>query len=191
MALVVKSFRVSGTPGEDGCYAEIIAREGGLISWIFALLQIDPTWSLRVMFDKVVYEANSLTGFRQVILPIHSVSSVYFGTSKPWRLALLVFLIFLVLAFVAAEEGSTTGVVLFVLLGVLGAVLVFILNRQLCIGVTEGTGAHYELLLKRSVIENQEISEERLAEVASLFTAIMDAHKSVLLGGPHTPAGRP
>lgn len=180
MALVVKSFKVSGTPGEDGCYAEIVARQSGFFSWLFALLGLDPTWSLRVLFDKVVYESSSITGFRRVILPIHSISSVYFGTSRPWQQALLAFLVFVGLAFVAAEAGSSTWVVLLVLLGVISAILIFIFNRQLCIGVTETTGDDYELLLKRSVIENQEITEERLAEIASLFTAILDAHKSVL-----------
>ena len=48
--------------------------------------------------------------------------------------------------------------------------------------MTENTGDDYELLLKRSVIENQEITEDRLAEIATLFTAILDAHKSVLAG---------
>jgi len=182
MALVVKSFKVSGTPSEDGCYAEITARESGLISWIFALLQLDPTWSLKILFDKVVYEANSITGFRQVILPIHSVSSVYFGTSKPWKLALTVFILFIGAAYVAAEAGSVFWTVLLVLLGVAAAALIFILNRELCIGVTEGTGDNYEMLLKRSVIENQEITEDRLAEIATLFIAILDAHKSVLAG---------
>ena len=182
MALVVKSFKVSGTPGEGGCYAEITARESGLISWIFALLQLDPTWSLKILFDKVVYESNSITGFRRVILPIHSVSSVYFGTSKPWKLALTVFILFIGAAYVAAEVGSVFWTMLLVLLGVAAAALIFILKRELCIGVTENTGDDYELLLKRSVIENQEITEDRLAEIATLFTAILDAHKSVLAG---------
>jgi hypothetical protein len=97
-------------------------------------------------------------------------------------LALTVFILFIGAAYVAAEAGSVFWTVLLVLLGVAAAALIFILKRELCIGVTENTGDDYELLLKRSVIENQEITEDRLAEIATLFTAILDAHKSVLAG---------
>jgi hypothetical protein len=62
--------------------------------------------------------------------------------------------------------------------GIVIAVLVFILNRELTIGVNEVTDTPYEMTLKRSIIEGQEISEQKLEEITQIFTAILDAHKA-------------
>ena len=59
----------------------------------------------------------------------------------------------------------------FGLAGVVVAVLIFVLGRERSIGFTEMTGDDYALRLKRSVIEGQEISEERLAEIAAIMSA--------------------
>jgi len=180
MALVVKRFFVSNVPREDGAYVDILARESGLLAWLFALLKLDPNYSLTVLFDKIHYESSSIRGFTRVILPIQSVSSIYFGTARPWAKALAWFLLFVSLAYAAAQFGQTLAVALLVLVGVLASILVFIFNRELLIGVTEHTGADYELKVKRSAIEGQEISEERLAEIARIFMALVDAHKSAV-----------
>ena len=76
------------------------------------------------------------------------------------------------------ELGETTWVVVSVLVGLMVAILVYILNRELTIGVTEVTDTTYPLVLKRSVIEGQEISEAKLAEISQIFVALLDAHKA-------------
>jgi hypothetical protein len=55
--------------------------------------------------------------------------------------------------------------------------LVFVLGRVRSIGFTEVTGTKYNLRLKRSVIEGQEISEENLAEITAIILALLDVHK--------------
>jgi len=62
--------------------------------------------------------------------------------------------------------------------GVVIAILLFILNRELTIGVKEVTDTSYDMTLKRSIIEGQEISEAKLEEITQIFTAILDAHKA-------------
>ncbi len=176
-ALVVKKFFVSPSPRDDGVYVEIIGRQSGLIAWLFALLKIDPTLEMRVRHDKVEYMAASFSGFERVILPIHSVSSVFFGVVRPWLKALTWLLVFLAGAYAGAEAGSTGAVIGLTLAGVVVAVLIFVLGRERSIGFTEMTGDDYALRLKRSVIEGQEISEERLAEIAAIIIALLDAHK--------------
>ena len=52
--------------------------------------------------------------------------------------------------------------------------MIFVLGRERSIGFTEMTGDDYALRLKRSVIEGQEISEERLAEIAAIIIALLD-----------------
>jgi hypothetical protein len=175
--LVVKKFFVNPEPRDDGVYVEIIGRESGLISWFFALLKIDPTLEMRVRYDKVEYMSASFSGFNRVVLPIHSVSSVFFGVLRPWLKALSWLFIFLLGAYAAAEAGSTAAVIGLTTVGVVVAVLVFILGRVRSIGFTEMTGTKYNLRLKRSIIEGQEISEESLAEIAAITLALLDVHK--------------
>ena len=87
-------------------------------------------------------------------------------------------MLFFFAAYAAGSAGSTMWALILVLLGVVVAALVFILNRELCVGVNEVTSSTYELNIKRSIIEGQEISEEKLAEISQIFTALLDAHKS-------------
>jgi len=178
MALVVKKFFVSNEPREDGVYVEILARQSGFFSWIFALFGFDPNYSLNILFDKVIYQSTSISGFNKVILPIDSVSSIYFGSLRPIGKAIFWFLFFISGAYIAAEMGETKWVVISVLVGLIVSVLIYVLNKELTIGVTEVTKEHYPLVLKRSVIEGQEISEAKLAEISQIFVALLDAHKS-------------
>lgn len=176
-ALVVKKFFVSPTPREDGVYIEIVGRQSGLIAWLFALLRIDPTLEMRVRYTKVEYLVSNFTGFTRAVLPIESVSSVYFGVSRPWKKAMGWLLFFIFLAYIAAELGSTGGAVGLLLVGLVVAIWVFVYNRLRLIGFNDVTGETYHLLLKRSVIEGQEISEEKLDEITRIVLALLDEHK--------------
>jgi hypothetical protein len=179
-AIVVKRFYASPTPRNDGVYVEIIGRQGGLIEWLFALLKIDATLEMRIRYDKVEYLSTSLSGFNRVVIPIDSVSSVYFGVLRPWIKSLIVFLCFLFGAYAAAEAGSTGAVIGFTLAGVIVSVLIFILGRERSIGFSEVNGDNYTVNLKRSVIEGQEIEENKLQEISKIIIALLDAHKKAL-----------
>jgi hypothetical protein len=178
--LVVKKFFVSQEPREDGVYVEIIGRQSGLIAWFFALLKIDPTLEMRVRYEKVEYMASSFSGFTRVVLPISSVSSIFFGVVRPWLKSLLWLFIFLIGAYAAAEAGSTVTVIGLTITGVLVAILIFVLGRVRSIGFTEMTGDNYTLRLKRSVIEGQEISEAHLSKIAAIIISLLDAHKKAI-----------
>jgi hypothetical protein len=159
-------------------YVEVLARESGLFAWLFALLKLDPNYCLRILYDKVYYESSSVFGFTKVIMPIHSVSSVSFGTVRPWKLALFWFLLFAAGAYTAAHLEEMQWALGLTVAGVVIAILLFILNRELTIGVKEVTDTSYDMTLKRSIIEGQEISEAKLEEITQIFTAILDAHKA-------------
>lgn len=176
-AIVVKRFYASATPRNDGVYVEIIGRRGGLVEWLFALLKIDATLEMRIRYDKVEYLSASLSGFNRVIIPIDSVSSVYFGVVRPWIKSLLVFLCFLFGAYAAAEVGSSGAIVGFTLAGVIVSILIFVLGRERSIGFSEVNGDDYTINLKRSVIEGQEIEEGKLQEIAQIIIAILDMRK--------------
>ena len=176
-ALVVKKFFNSSTPRDDGVYVEIVGRQSGLMAWLFALMKIDPTIEMRVRYTKIEYMASSISGFNRVILPIESVASVFFGVNRPWLLSLTWLVIFLLGAFAAAEIGSTPAVLGLIVVGAIVAVLIFIFNRQRVIGFTDVTGEDYELVLKRSIIEGKEITEQTLDEISKIILALVDEHK--------------
>lgn len=176
-SLVVKKFFASATPREDGVYVEIIGRRSGVLAWILSLLRIDPLVEMRVRFSRVEYFSGSFSGFHRVVLPIESVSSVFFGVSRPWGKALFWFFVFVAAAAGASEMGSSAAVVTLVLLGVVVATLIMVLGRQRLIGLTEMTGDDYSLTLKRSVIEGQEINEAKLEEISRIVIALLDEHK--------------
>lgn len=175
--LVVKKFFHSATPREDGVYVEIVGRQSGLIAWLFALLKIDPTLEMRVRYTKVEYMVSNFSGFHRVVLPIESVATIFFGVSRPWVQALTWLFLFMAGAWVAAELGSTAAVAGLILVGLLLAILVFVLNRQRTIGFTDVTGETYRLVLKRSVIEGREITEQTLDEISRIVLALVDEHK--------------
>ncbi len=176
-ALVVKKFFHSPTPREDGVYVEIVGRQSGLIAWLLALLKIDPTLEMRVRYTKVEYMVANFSGFNRVVLPIESVATIFFGVSRPWVQAIIWLLLFLGGAWFAAELGSTPAVLGLIALGLLVAILVFVLNRQRTIGFTDVTGETYRLVLKRSVIEGREITEQTLDEISRIVLALVDEHK--------------
>jgi hypothetical protein len=178
MALVVKSWFSDVSPREDGCYVEVVGRESGIISWFLALLGIDPNYSLQMQYDKLFYEARSVFGYRRVVLPLASVSSLYFGYAKPWKLALFWFALFAFGAFMAADMHEWGWAGLLFLLGIIISVLIFIFNKVLTLGVSEQNGDSYTLQFKRSVIEGQEINEQSLERITQIFVAIVDAHKA-------------
>jgi hypothetical protein len=148
-----------------------------LIAWLFALMRIDPTLEMRVRYTKVEYVVSNFTGFTRTVLPIESVSSVFFGVHRPWKKALGWLLFFIALAYGAAEFGSTSGTLGLLVFGLIVAILVFVFNRLRQIGFTDVTGEDYALVLKRSVIEGQEISEQQLDEITRIVLALLDAHK--------------
>jgi hypothetical protein len=53
----------------------------------------------------------------------------------------------------------------------------------LLIGIRDETGEIYELVLKRSVLDNQEINEAQMELVTSIVTAVIDSHIEQTLPG--------
>lgn len=175
--MVVRSLFVSSTPRADGVYVEIVARESGVMGWLLAKLKMDPNLEMRVKYSKVEYMSSSLFGFDRVVLPIESVSSVYFGATRPWKQALSVLLTFFLGAFFAADAAYTVWVIVLVLAGFGAALFTLMFNRQRTIGFTEATGENYEVTLARSVIEGQEIDAKKLEEISTIIMAIIDDYK--------------
>lgn len=177
-AIVVKSFYANTKPRGDGVYVEIIGRRAGVVEWLFALLKIDATLEMRIRFDKIEYLSTNLSGFNRVVLPIYSVSSVYFGVFRPWLRSLVALSYFLVAAYYAAVATSTGAVLGFIAAGVIVSVLIFILARERSIGFSEVNGKNYVVRLKRSVIEGKEIGEQDLEKISKMIIELLDLNSA-------------
>lgn len=176
-AIVLIRSYASPSPRLDGVYVEIIGRQGGLLEWLFALLGIDATLEMRIRYDKVEYLSASLSGFTRVVIPIESISSVYFGVVRPWRKALIALITFLFGSYTAAELGSSGAAIGFTLAGVIVSFLIFVLGREKMIGLSEVNGENFAVSFKRSAIEGEEISEDELDKISKIMIALIDARK--------------
>ena len=177
-SLVVKRCFVSPTPREDGVYVEVIGRQSGLWGWLLAVLRIDPLVEMRIRYTRVEYFAGSLSGYNRVVLPIESISSVFFGFSRPWGTAFFWFFVCVAVAMGMRELGENAIFVALVFTGAFVATLVMVLGRARVIGLTEVTGDDYAMRLQRSLIEGQEIQQHQLEEISRIMLALLDAHKS-------------
>ena len=120
----------------------------------------------------MVYQASSLSGYRKTILTTGSVSSSFFGYYKPWKAASAILSFFVVFALAVGEVKPFAGMILF-LIGVGVAAAYYYLNKELLIGVSEINGDDYSLVIKRSVIEGQEIGEEQMKQITDIISRVI------------------
>lgn len=157
MALVIKSWTVTEAPGADGIYVSIVGRQEGILSWLLSVMGIDATTTLRIDRETVYFEAGSLAGFQQRVIPLSSLSSAYFGYAKPWQTALAIGLM------LAPVMG----------LGLIVGPLYYFLNKTLSLGVIENAGVLSGIEFKRSVIEGQNINEQQGRRVCAIVQRLM------------------
>lgn len=188
MALVPKQWYANVKANERSNYVEILARQSGFFAWLLALIKVDPTFFMSISHQRVVYQASNLMGYKKVILPIDSISSSYFGYHKPWFTAISIF-VFSIMLGTAVMDATQTAMwgMLAMLIGLVIAVAYYFLNKELLIGITDNNGSSYSLILKRAVIENQEINEQQMELVTRILLTVIDNQKArKLLSQPAT-----
>lgn len=166
MALVIKSWSIQSEPAPGQPHVRVVARESGFWSFILSLLGIDATTTMEVSSTRIEFEHGSLSGFIRRMTPFGHVSSTFYGRHKPWKTALFI----LALCFsVGSAIGKAWALLVFVLIGLLGAGLYYFLNRELTFGFIEDSGFAGAITFKRSVIEGQEINEEQLRQMIAVI----------------------
>ena len=159
MALVIKKWYADTTPNKDGNYVHLIGREAGLFAWLLSVIGIDPTTEIEIRDTMIVFTAGSLSGKQKRVIPMLSVCSAYYAYVKPWQMALLL------------------GVLLtpFFGLGLIVAPLYYFLNKELTVGVVENSSWVGGFAFKRSVIEGQNIDEQKAYEVIDIIRNLIEA----------------
>jgi hypothetical protein len=85
MAYVIRSWRASDSPDEEGKYAEIVGGRTGLISFVLSLFGIAPTFAFVVKENTVELSEGTLSGFMEWIIPLRRISSNRYGYSEAPR----------------------------------------------------------------------------------------------------------
>ena len=162
MALVIKSWYAQATPDAEGNFVSIVGRQEGVLSWLLSVIGIDATTRLRIDASRIFFEAGSLAGFSQRVIPLENLSSAYFGFAKTWQTALVL------------------GIVLapIFLLGLIVGPLYYFLNKKLSLGVVEVSGLVSGIEFKRSVIEGQNINEDEAKRVIAIIQELLARAKS-------------
>jgi hypothetical protein len=178
--LVIKKWQVSNNPiDSQGNFIDIVGREGGLISWILAVVKIDPVSSIRVSDKRVEFSTASLSGTTHRMIPVGNVSSTYYGYHKPWKSGLVIFLVLLfVLSLILGDGFLAKLVVTLFSLGI--ALGYYFLSRTLTLGFVEYSGAVSSIQFKRSVIENVDVDEGQAKFVSEVTQFLIEsARKSM------------
>jgi len=182
--LVIKQWEASNqTIDSDGNYIKIIGRQGGLISWILALLKVDPITSVSVSQHRVEFSAASLSGTEHRMIPIGNVCSTYYGYYKPWKAAVLLFFLFGYIASVLAGAISNSmgfGFLFGVIIGIAVSFLYYFLSRTLTLGFIEHSGVISAIKFKRSVIENIDVNESQARYICEITQFLIEAARSPL-----------
>lgn len=158
MALVVKEWKASYTPDENGTYIKLVGREEGLLSWFLALLKIDATTSVEIKENVVLFSEGSLEGSEIRVIPIASVCSTYYGYKKPWKEALVLGLVLL----------PVFGI------GLIIGPLYYFLNKTMSVGIVENSGWAGGFAFKRSVIEGKNIDEKGAYQIIDIIRTIIE-----------------
>lgn len=120
---------------------------------------IDPVTEVEVKENIIMISAGSLAGRETRVIPLRSISSTYYGYEKPWK------------------EAVVLGAVLTPLfgLGLIIGPLYYFLNKNLSVGIIEGSGWVGGFSFKRSVIEGKNIQEAEAYGVIKIIRDIIEA----------------
>lgn len=165
MALVIKKWYASSTPNQEGNFVHLVGREAGLFAWLLSVIGIDPTTEVEIKDKVIVFTAGSLSGKQKRVIPMLSVCSAYYGYVKPWQMAVMLGMIALAL----------TAVTPYAALGLIVGPLYYFLNKELTVGVVENSSWIGGFAFKRSVIEGQNIDEQKAYEVIEIIRALIEA----------------
>ena len=174
---VVKSWEVSKEKDSKGNYVNILFRRAGFFHWLFGLIGIDRTISLKVNNKSLRLKewSWSIEKGRAVILS--EITSIDYRYNRPWIVSLLIFLFFSVpliyvrfsgyLAFLAfagkagkfiSDLNSVIYVTVILLIGLLIAFIYYYLNISTSFAVYDAGGRKIGIKIKNSVIERVAVS---------------------------------
>lgn len=181
MALVIRDWKADSQPVDsDGNYVVISGREEGILAYLLTLMGIDVTTTIKVSAIRVEICTNSVAGFERRLLPLSSMCSTYYGYHKPWHVCVTVAglsLFFgLPLLIAAVKDGLGVAIcgLIFLVFGLGGSFLYYILNKRMTLGFVENSGVVSAIAFKRSVIEAKNIDENDARKVCEIVQHLIE-----------------
>ena len=191
-ALVLKEKEINP---EGPLYVHLAGRKSGLIDWFLTILKINTTTTLDVYEDRIEYKSGSLSGEIYDIMPFANISNLQCGRFRP-----VIFFILGVISFIwsnvmitkAVDYSNSArsfydnygnynenyqtflGILAFIL--IIAAVVFFFLyylKKSTVISVITNSSSSSGIAVKRSVIENKNISEKEAVEIIQLITKLV------------------
>lgn len=178
MAYVISKWEVSDTGNLfDNNYISIKGRDSGALSWLFALIGIEPSVTISANANSIFFAKGSLGGFEKKVIPITNISSAYYGFTKPWKEALSIgFVIFLptiILSLNLIRQNILFGLFL-MLLGPISGFLIYIFDKTIKLGFVESGGIINGIDFKPSFIEGKMLSEKEAHNAINVIQQLID-----------------
>jgi hypothetical protein len=178
--LVLKEWKASNKPIDDKAnWIKISGRASGILSWILAILQVDPTTTISISEKRIEFTLASLSGTEHRIIPLASISSSYYGYHKPWKSALVVFALWAYLSamFCSLIHCQFIGYLFGFLFSSIIAIIYYFLNRSLTLGFIEVSGVGSAIQFKKSIIENIDVNEKQAEYVCEVAQYLIESAK--------------
>ena len=147
---------------------KIVARKGGLVSWLLTFLGIDATYTLWVYRDRIESQEGSLGGKIKTVVPLSALDTCTSGFTKPvhllaWALAALV------CSIVFHINHAVSGKIVLILLALAALwIVAYFLKKCLLLKFTTYGANEITFLFKRSVIEGVAVDETLADKVAGI-----------------------
>ena len=160
-ALALKEKEIN----QDGpCYVRLVGRKSGLIDWLLTLFGVNTTTTLEVYADRIEYSYGSLSGNVLEVIPLSKVSNLYCGRFKP-----VILLVLAVITFFAAFVTFGLSLILTVIF-----VIFYYLKKTTLISVIPNSASATAVAFKRSLIENQNISDEEAQQIIKIVANLVE-----------------
>jgi hypothetical protein len=158
--LVLKRFDVKGEPSaRQDLEIEVVGRAPGLMAFLLGAMGLDPVTSLEVTPKAVYFTVNSLAGSTTRVIPMHQITSAYYGYHKPVEL-------------LAAAAGSiVTGPLCIIIAPIL--IVMYYLRKSLILSIVEYGGVQSSIMFKSSVIEGVSVDEAECARATGILAEFL------------------
>jgi len=176
---LIKEWKADIKPIDNlGNFVKIVGRNKGFIAWFLSLLKIDPIIAMYVNLTYLEFTKTSLSGLVTRYVNLNSISSTYYSYYKPWKQAIGVFILIMLIVIGIGTEFFTNkhlNTVLFaMLLAFLCSIAYYGYNKTFTLGFIESSGVVNSIRFKRSVIENIEINQEQAKKVCYIIQKLID-----------------
>lgn len=159
LALMEKQVNNTGP-----CYIRLVGRKSGLLDWILTLLKVNTTTVLEVYSDRIEYSYGSLSGNILEVIPLSKVSNLICGRFRP-----TILLFFAFLSFLAAIPTLGLSLILTAVF-----VIFYFLKKTTLIQIIPNSSSMASVAFKRSIIENQNITEEEAKYIVQLVAFLVE-----------------